>query len=191
MAESLNVLSKTELALWSGGRDLSDTAFEKYQKCPLERTALGSFLDTHPIVNDWECEAPLWNVISRTFVKKYAEKAENKNAHVFFRTIEKQSVLLRQEIPMLEGKVTIHWHCFVNNGNSLAEVGYEHQNKQLIPKLINVGEFKNGYKKEDAFDLLIQQLSHSSKKYNIRAIKQIFDIEYPEYKDPYGVDSKK
>lgn len=191
LAEYLVVESGKQLALWSGGRDLSDIAYNQYQKCPLEQTVLGHFLDKQPIVNEWKCEAPLWNIISRTFVKKYAEKAENKHAHVFMRTIENQSVLLRQEIPMLEGKVTIHWHCFVNNGKSLAEVGYVHQNNQFIPKLINIGEFENGYDKKDvAFQLLIQQLSHSSEKYNIRAIKQVFNVEYPEYKYPYGVNLK-
>ena len=55
-----------ELALWSGGIDLSIFSYEK-SRCPLEQTVLGKLLNTMPITTLWNLEAPLWNITSRTF----------------------------------------------------------------------------------------------------------------------------
>ena len=66
----LTISENRELALWSGGIDLSTFSYDK-GRCPLEQTVLGNLLNNMPITTLWNLEAPLWNIISRTFVSQY------------------------------------------------------------------------------------------------------------------------
>lgn len=191
MKESLTVDPNKDLALWSGGVELSDVSFEYYKKCPLEKTKLGGFLNTSILVSNWDLEAPLWNIISRTFVNEFVKEATSthkRSAHVFIRTIERQSVLLRQELPMLElnQNINIIWHPLINTGTrqgikDIAEIGKD-------GGLINPDHKNRGYQKKDAFNLLIEKL-RNSEPYDINKIahKHIFDIEFKELKAPFAV----
>lgn len=176
-----------ELALWSGGYDLSSLS-NKFGKCPLEQTKLGELLDKLPLTTNWQLEAPLWNIISRTFVRVY----EGKNVHAYMRTVDKESVLLRQEIPMLErlGKI-IHWHILFNNGTYLSEIG---RRKVTIdgqeydaPDPVEAGAFKSGWgTSQKAFEMLAEQLKVAQSKTNSRAIDQVLYKEFPKYRIPFG-----
>ncbi|WP_028042045.1 hypothetical protein [Candidatus Stoquefichus massiliensis] len=172
-----------ELSLWSGGYDLSLFS-SRFGKCPLEQTQLGKLLDTLPLTTEWKLEAPLWNIVSRTFVKSY----QGRNFHVYIRTIDSESVLLRQEIPMIKraGKIA-HWHIFYKNGTQFSKVGYRRMDDgTLVPTAINEDQLLNGYDEETAFKLLKQILLTSHYKTNKQAYDQVIGKEFPEYRAPFA-----
>ena len=121
LSHALTATGERDIALWSGGIDLSGIAFS-CSHCPLEQTVLGKFLDTSPLVSEWAIEAPLWNIISRTFIAQ-----NNTNVHIYFRLIDDSSVLMRQELPMfkkLHPTKHIQWHPIMSAvEGGLVEVG--------------------------------------------------------------------
>ena len=99
----------------------------KLKYCTLEKTVIGSLLDTTIITSLWNLEEELWNAISRKFVEGYDKYV----AHVYFRTLNDLSVLLKQEVPQLKAKkVAVHWHPIYNNGL---------KQKELTERLSEVG----------------------------------------------------
>lgn len=181
LKDNLSTGSK-ELALWSGGYDLSLFSSQS-EKCPLEQTKLGRLLDTLPLTTEWKLEAPLWNVISRTFVMSYT----GKDFHVYIRTIDTESVLLRQEIPMIKNK-NDHWHIFYNNGTQFSKIGYIiNKDGSLSPKAINIDQLPNGYNRETAFELLRQMLHSSQYKTNKQSYDQVIGKEFPQYRAPFAL----
>lgn len=135
LSQYLNV-GNAPLALWSGGVDLSDYAYMRGY-VPLERTSLGLVLNQIEFHSQWILQAPLWNIISRVFVRQGPV-----NVHVFLRTFEADSVLFRQEIPAIRAifpNAVIRWHAIYTlpDNVSLAELD---DNMQLVA---NFGGFQS------------------------------------------------
>lgn len=189
----LKVQESRELALWSGGIDLSDFSFQA-GCCPLEETALGNFLNTNPITSLWELEAPLWNIISRTFVLNY----QGRVAHVYFRLIDDTSVLMRQEVPMLiKNKIGIAWHPVINTyaQNTSSEIGTDgsqllsftttNDKVEITNKLRSCGK---GMALSKAINFLCAQLKQAKFKINMRvfssANSEMFEPNHP----PFALD---
>lgn len=110
------------LALWSGGFAVSDYARKRKHCTTLESTILGGTLDRLELYNDWKCIGPLWNTISRKFVEQGYGVAK-----VFLRVHAPDSVLYRQEVPMLginSRIVCLQWHVLYGDGDwsSLREI---------------------------------------------------------------------
>lgn len=119
-----------DLALWTGGYAVSLKA-RKLGFCTLEGTVFGGILDTLPITDRWECEAALWNLLSRKFVEKYT----GSTVHIYFRNVDELCVLFCQEIPMLADKsgIDVIWHPLITYPNGkLGEVGYIKSNKSFL-----------------------------------------------------------
>lgn len=123
MKNELRILAGQNLALWSGGYDVSEYARKNKRCTTLESTVLGGAFDALELYSDWKCIGPLWNTISRKFVEQgYGF------VHVFQRVNAPDSVLYRQEIPMLvqnmsnpglpeELKVRgMFWHALFGDG---------------------------------------------------------------------------
>lgn len=105
-----------DLALWSGGIDLSDYAFGRGY-CPLERTILGSVVNQIEFHNQWILQAPLWNILSTVFVRQ-----QPAGVHVFLRTFEADAVLFRQEVPIIREifpGIPIRWHAIYTSPNNI------------------------------------------------------------------------
>ncbi|GGZ93673.1 hypothetical protein [Streptomyces subrutilus] len=98
------------LALWSGGRQMSDYALAKGHT-PLESTAFGGVVDKLTLTEDWSLKTPMWNVLSKAFVN-HAGGA----VHIFLRGYDPDSVLIAQEIPQLRVVMALNpavrlvWH---------------------------------------------------------------------------------
>lgn len=156
-----------ELALWTGGYEMSLLA-QKLGYCTLEKTIIGKILDTTKITSLWNVESKLWNEISREFVDRYTKKV----VHIYFRTLDELSVLLRQEVPQLEAKKTvIHWHPIYNNGltggvlNACSEVG-------LDGRAINIEARNQGFTDvKKAGDALQEMLRTKPYTFNMSAYK--------------------
>jgi len=137
LSDYLNIGDR-DLALWSGGVDLSDYAFMRGYT-PLERTPLGLVLNQIEFHSQWILQAPLWNIISRVFVRQGPV-----NVHVFLRTFEADSVLFRQEIPAIREifpNAYIRWHAIYTSpdGHFLYEID---NNLQLVANYV-------GFQSED------------------------------------------
>ncbi|MFE0173245.1 hypothetical protein ACFWZ2_13065 [Streptomyces sp. NPDC059002] len=81
------------LALWSGGREVSDYALAKGHT-PLESTAFGGVVDKLTLTSDWMRKTPMWNVLSKAFVDRARGPV-----HIFLRAYNPESVLIAQEVP--------------------------------------------------------------------------------------------
>ncbi|MBR5411967.1 MAG: DUF4157 domain-containing protein [Fibrobacter sp.] len=111
MRSSLTV--PDNLALWSGGIDLSDYAFSRGYT-PLEQTPFGKIINQIEFHRQWNLQAPLWNILSSVFAS-----SQSMTVHVFLRTYEADAVLFRREIPQikqLNPHVTIRWHAIYTDG---------------------------------------------------------------------------
>ncbi|MEZ5261715.1 MAG: hypothetical protein R2755_08055 [Acidimicrobiales bacterium] len=102
----------TTMALWSGGIDMSNYAFAKGY-LPLEKTKLGGVLDSLKLHSSWALKAPLWNALSRAFVRHAGA-----TVHIFVRSVQADSVLIAEEVPglgeleALTGKpIATAWHA--------------------------------------------------------------------------------
>ena len=99
---------QNNLALWSGGIDLSDYAFSRGYT-PLEQTFFGRIVNQIEFHRQWNLQAPLWNILSSVFAS-----SQSMTVHVFLRTYEADAVLFRREIPQikqLNPYVNIRWHA--------------------------------------------------------------------------------
>ncbi|MER7583877.1 hypothetical protein [Kitasatospora sp. NPDC097691] len=98
------------LALWSGGREVSDYALAKGHT-PLEATAFGGVVDKLTLTPDWMLKTPMWNVLSKAFVSRARGPV-----HIFLRAYDPDSVLIAQEVPQLRVVMALHpavrlvWH---------------------------------------------------------------------------------
>ncbi|GHF86569.1 hypothetical protein GCM10018790_75100 [Kitasatospora xanthocidica] len=98
------------LALWSGGREVSDYARAKGHT-PLEATAFGGVVDRLTLTTDWLLKTPMWNVLSKAFVSR-----AHGPVHIFLRAYDPDSVLIAQEVPQLrvvmalDPAVELRWH---------------------------------------------------------------------------------
>jgi hypothetical protein len=110
----------TSLALWAGGFGVSIYAQQKERSyargkrhTTLESTTFGKVLNALELHVDWGLQGPLWNAISRAFVKN-----PSCDVHIYLRTYDPNSVLIREEVPglrrleaMMKGKLRMHWHA--------------------------------------------------------------------------------
>lgn len=116
----LAVKPGTSLALWAGGIAVSEYAQQKQAKyargkrhTTLESTTFGKVIMALELHENWGLQGPLWNVISRAFVKN-----PGCDVHIYMRTFDPESVLIREEVPGLRklqaltaGKLRLHWHA--------------------------------------------------------------------------------
>ncbi|HEX4418747.1 MAG TPA: DUF4157 domain-containing protein [Kofleriaceae bacterium] len=103
----LAVKAADKPALWSGGYDVSMYAQGKGYRT-LEVTEAGKMFDQLKLFKDFSTLGPLWNNISKKFVSSFAGET-----HVFVRTMDKGSVLFRQELGEavhLDGIHAMKWH---------------------------------------------------------------------------------
>lgn len=136
-----------QLALWSGGFDMSSIA-QKLGHCTLEKTILGRLLDTTEITSLWNLEAKLWNAISQTFVNSYT----GTEAHIYFQTVDEASVLLRQEVPALREKlpsIHIFWHPIYQNRLISEDVCNRYSEVGINGRAINIDNKNRGFDKEE------------------------------------------
>lgn len=178
LQDLLTIPENRELALWSGGIDLSMFSYENGH-CPLEQTALGGLLDALPITTLWNLEAPLWNIISRTFVKNYNRIP----VHVYFRVLDNVSVLLRQELPLIQKQnpsVAIHWHPVFNYPSGKAEVGRDGN------AITGLGHGIDDM--EAAAELLIAKLGTVSYKANKQAFERANSDYFDPTRPPFAID---
>ncbi|MBK7535683.1 MAG: hypothetical protein IPI49_10025 [Myxococcales bacterium] len=101
-------------ALWSGGIDVSIYA-RAHGYSTLENTKAGELFNQLKLFQDFSTLGPLWNAISRKFVGSFEG-----DVHVFVRTMDKSSVLFRQELAELvhmDEIQSVQWH--VLRGTSL------------------------------------------------------------------------
>ncbi|MFB6892304.1 hypothetical protein ACFCX4_23670 [Kitasatospora sp. NPDC056327] len=117
-------IDKPTLALWSGGREVSDYARDKGHT-PLEATRFGSVIDKLMLTPDWSLKTPLWNVLSKAFVDRARGLV-----HIFLRTYNPDSVLIAQEVPQLRVVMTLNsevelvWHpVYAEADGTLMEIG--------------------------------------------------------------------
>ena len=183
-----------ELALWSGGFDMSLIA-QEMGYCPLEVTPFGKFLNTTAITSLWKVEAKLWNALSKKFVEKYNIPDVGKKAvHVFFATVDDASVLLRQEVPQLDQdklKYVVHWHpiCWTNpHGttiiNRYSEIGIVDNGA-----LINIAQYNRGFvngasgmSEKAAFECWKNKLKSLNPEYTRRArVSTSLDLNLPPF----------
>jgi hypothetical protein len=98
--------------LWSGGYDVSVYAQNRGFRT-LEATQAGRLFDQLKLFKDFSTLGPLWNEISTKFVDAFAG-----DTHVFVRTMDKSSVLFRQELValmQLDGITSIKWHVLAGD----------------------------------------------------------------------------
>ncbi|WP_049566765.1 hypothetical protein [Streptomyces sp. SBT349] len=119
------------LALWSGGRELSDYARAKGHT-PLEATPFGGVIDALTLTSDWMLKTPMWNVLSKAFVDRARGPV-----HIFLRSYNPDSVLIAQEVPQLRVVMALHpavrlvWHpVYAAADGTLMEVT---QGLELVP----------------------------------------------------------
>lgn len=152
-----------DLALWSGGYDLSPYAFQRGW-APLERTTFAKIADTLKFHANWQLQAPLWNLLSKAFVEVPSE-----TVHVVLRTYEDQSVLNQKEIPTIQEKhpaTKIKFHAiYTHENNSMQEIK---------PDLSLVEEWIG-------FDVMLQAITILLEKYR----------ESPNSKTKFGNDQLK
>ena len=110
----------TSLALWAGGIAVSEYAQKKEESytrgkrhTTLESTTFGKVMNALELHQDWGLQGPLWNAISRAFVRN-----PGCDVHIYMRTFDPDSVLIREEVPglrkleaMMTGKLRLHWHA--------------------------------------------------------------------------------
>ncbi|MFD8784599.1 hypothetical protein [Kitasatospora sp. NPDC059599] len=111
------------LALWSGGREVSDYARGKGHT-PLEATPFGGVVDKLVLTPDWLLKTPMWNVLSKAFVSRARGPV-----HIFLRAYDPDSVLIAQEVPQLrvvmalDPAVRLVWHpVYAASDGKLMEV---------------------------------------------------------------------
>ncbi|WP_189956889.1 hypothetical protein [Streptomyces alanosinicus] len=111
------------LALWSGGREVSDYSRTKGHT-PLEATPFGGVVDKLTLTSDWLLKTPMWNVLSKAFVSRARGPV-----HIFLRAYNPDSVLIAQEVPQLRVVMALNpavklvWHpVYAADDGKLMEV---------------------------------------------------------------------
>lgn len=110
------------VGLWSGGFDLSQYA-QSIGCVTLEESPFGFILDSLYLTNSWGRLGPLWNIISREFVD--VAIGNGAEFHVFMRTYDIGSVLIRQEVDQIKKIapiLNIYWHPIVEIDGTYFEI---------------------------------------------------------------------
>lgn len=110
------------VGLWSGGFDLSQYA-QSIGCTTLEESPFGFILDSLYLTNSWARLGPLWNIISREFVD--VAISQGAEFHVFLRTYDISSVLIRQEVQQIKKLGLgnkIFWHPIVEFDGTYFEI---------------------------------------------------------------------
>ncbi len=163
----LAVPEEKELALWSGGYELS-LQIRNLGMCPLEETPFGNLLDTLKVTWEWKREGGLWNILSAAFVGGYER---GRRAHIYFRIVDEMSVLYVQELPMLmrDADRIIVMHPIYQQGTQAAEVGYDRSAKRVMSIGINKENCVFAYKArefnesvQETYDALTEMLGRES-----------------------------
>jgi hypothetical protein len=125
MEQHLRPASFKNMALWSGGYDLSLYARSRGYET-LETTRFGRVVDCCKLCSDWKAVSPLWNALSRTYVRWIVAQEFKKDVHVFIRCDDPGSVLQREEIPAIvdimwvlmdeQRPIRLRWHVVWGDG---------------------------------------------------------------------------
>lgn len=104
-------------ALWAGGFAVSAYA-QAHGYCTLEATRAGLLFDRLKLYKDFSTLGPLWNGLSRKFVASCAQR----EVHVFLRSFDPDSVLVRQELDELAHlrSPATRWHIL--EGTTVADL---------------------------------------------------------------------
>jgi hypothetical protein len=121
-AQFLNASNK--LALWSGGRIISDYATKLGYKC-LESTAIGGLLDLIKIYRNDRSLWSLWDYLAKEFCQQL--QASGGEVHAFVRTFDNKASLFETEYPSLLAilrdvpsvRVSVKFHVLVEMNASL------------------------------------------------------------------------
>ncbi len=161
---------KEHIALWTGGFDMSRIA-QELGYCTLEKTTIGSILNTTPLTSLWECEAKLWNELSRVFVQTY----DGNEAHIYFRIMDTNSVLERQEVPMIKLKqnTIIHWHPIYCTNPLTSIVLHKYSEVGIDGNAINIEQNNSGF--------IIQEMAGQALQEAIRRISINLNIKSFEH----------
>lgn len=127
--DALTVEAGKQLALWTGGYDVSKLA-QSLGFCTLETTLLGGIMNTLRVTADWNQEEALWNILSKKFVQIYQGVV-----HIYFRNVDELCVLFQQEIPMLKIKtppIGVVWHPLVNTHTADEQVAGGYKDNEFI-----------------------------------------------------------
>ena len=142
------------MALWSGGKSLSDYAASRGWQ-PLEHTGLGMIFNDKTLVggpNYTKLVTPLWNSISKYF----CDQEMKLPVHVMIRTFEGDSVLHREEIPALRKRnAIVKFHPVWGVGSD--QTTYAEVNDQAIPDPSITGKEAGGQDSEGAATNLIMK----------------------------------
>lgn len=114
-------IDKPAMALWSGGKDVSEYAEAKGHS-PLESTRIGSVIHSLSVTSVWTLKTPMWNVLSREFV----QQAVDHPVHIFLRVYDPESVLALQEVPQLkliQSLFPTKWHPLYETREGMKEIG--------------------------------------------------------------------
>lgn len=153
--KGLMVPQDKELALWSGGYELSVIA-RKIGFCTLEGTFFGNLLDNLKVTWEWEREEALWNILSKSFVEEYAIE---KQVHVYFRNVDEMCVLFEQELSTLmkDDERVIVMHPIYNLGTQTKEVGYNFSEKRATTIDVEEKSRVFAYKASDLKENIFQK----------------------------------
>lgn len=153
-----------ELALWTGGFDMSRIA-QLLGYCTLEKTIMGKALDTIAITSLWSCECKMWNALSRQFVKGYHKD----KAHIYFRIMDETSVLEKQEVPQLREQECnkIYWHPVYYNGSKASGLLNQYSEVGIDGRAINISDKNAGFSdQKKAGEALQEKIRAYPFKYN-------------------------
>ena len=98
VANSQLLNASNKLALWSGGRIISDYATNLGYKC-LEATAIGGLLDLIKIYRNDQSLWSLWDYLAAEFCEQL--RASGGEVHAFVRTFDNKASLFETEYPSL------------------------------------------------------------------------------------------
>ncbi|MGO9361052.1 MAG: hypothetical protein ACLP1D_25815 [Xanthobacteraceae bacterium] len=124
VASSNYLNAERKLALWSGGRIISDYATKLGYRC-LEATAIGGLLDLIKIYRNDRSLWSLWDYLAKEFCAQLEESGGE--VHAFVRTFDNKASLFETEYPSLLSvardrpsvRVKVKFHVLVELNSSL------------------------------------------------------------------------
>jgi hypothetical protein len=129
VANSQFLNARNKLALWSGGRIISDYATKLGYKC-LEATAIGGVLDLIKIYRNDQSLWSLWDYLAKEFCQQL--QASGGEVHAFVRTFDNNASLFATEYPSLlaivrdvpSARITVKFHVLVEMNANLSVANY-------------------------------------------------------------------